>query len=58
MLPSAPYATGEVKVKEFQDREMKDGGDGGFQILGCNQVTRRHRERGSWRIEMPCILGS
>lgn len=44
MLPSAPYATGEVKVKEFQDREMKDGGDDGFQILGCNQVTRRHRE--------------
>lgn len=46
MLFSVPHGTRGVKVEGFQDCEMKEGDEGGLQILGWNQVTRRYRERG------------
>lgn len=46
MLFSAPHGTRGVKVEGFQDCEIEEGDEGGLQILGWNQVTRRYPERG------------
>lgn len=46
MLPSAPWATRGLKVEGFRDCEMKEGDEGGFQILGWKQVAIRYQEWG------------